>query len=135
MKNFISLFLLIFVFLPVQIQAANPSKQRRQALQGTYLADVRAMGGDNVMARQSGKYVIQGDKISSYSWDAKKKAWLKNYTVPYKLVYYYNAGYMTGYNIVYNEPGVGEVRMCTGDVNGDKKMDIWFSDSIFYTKQ
>lgn len=93
------------------------------------------MGGGIDMVHQYGKYVIQGDNISSYSWDEKKKAWIKDFTVPFKLIYYYNADYMTGYNIVYQSPYGYEVRMCTGDVNGDGKMDLWSSDSLFHTKQ
>lgn len=115
--------------------SSNQYARIKQAIQGTYLADVSAMGGDTAMARQYGKYVIKGDIITSYSWDETKRAWVKDFSVPFKLEYYYNDDYMTGYNIVYTSPYSGEVRMCTGDLNYDGKMDIWSSNSIFHTKQ
>ena len=86
------------------------------------------------MARQYGKYVITEETISSYSWDDQKKTWVKNYTTPYKLIYNASDDYMNGYNLVYNAYG-SEMKMCTGDVNNDGKMDIWCSDSMFHTKQ
>lgn len=135
----IRLFLVIMVCsiaLPFHVQGKpGPYTERKQAIQGTYLADVSSMGGGIDMARQYGKYVIKDDSISSYSWDEKKKIWVKVFTVPFQLIYYYNEGYMTGYNIVYQSPYGYEVRMCTGDVNDDGKMDIWSSDSLFHTKQ
>lgn len=113
----------------------NPFIAHKEALQGTYLADVRAMAGGLDQIHQYGMYVIKGDDIINYSWDNKKKSWVKNFSAPYQLIYYNDNDYMTGYNIVYQSPYGYEVKMCTGDVNGDGKMDIWSSDSIFHTKQ
>lgn len=117
------------------VSASNPSSARKQAIQGTYLADVSSMMGGIDEVHQYGKYVIKGEIITSYSWNKKQKSWVKVFSAPYRLVYFRNADYMTGYNIVFQSPYGYEVRMCTGDVNGDGKMDLWNSDSIFYTKQ
>lgn len=118
-----------------QTHNVNPYEERKQALQGTYLANVTSMLGGIDEIHQYGKYVIKDDTITSYSWDEGKKTWVRDFTVPYQLIYYYSDDYMAGYNIVYRSPYGYEVRMCTGDINDDGKMDIWSSDSIFHTKQ
>lgn len=129
------LYLFPLMCIASHAQSVSQSYKQKQAIQGAYLADVSAMGGDIDMMLQYGKYIISADSISSLSWDGKKKAWVKDFTVPHKIIYQKNAGYMTGYNIVFQSPYGYEVQMCTGDVNNDGKMDLWSSDSLFYTKQ
>ncbi|MBD5239831.1 MAG: hypothetical protein HDS64_08750 [Bacteroidales bacterium] len=116
-------------------QTANGAERRKQALQGTYLV---APGGfvispDDVY--RYGKYVISGNTVSEYNWDADSKTWKLNFKAPFKLIYRRNADYMTGYNIVYKNAQGHEMQMCTGDVNDDGIMDLWCSDSLYYTKQ
>lgn len=137
--NFIFAGLMMGLATGLSAQAnENPSAKHKQAIQGVYLADVRSMLGDVEMKRSYGRYAIKGDSISFYKWNGQRKAWVGQFTRPYQLVYYYGDDYMSGYNIVFRKPtaiGDNEVRLCTGDVNGDGIMDLWCSDSLFYTKQ
>lgn len=115
----------------------SPTKiaEQKKQLEGTYLADVSNMMGDKQMQRQFGMYKISGDTISKYSWDDDKGKWVEDYSTVYTLKYIPNNYYMTGYNLIFKEPGVGTVKLCSGDVNGDKVMDLWMSDGFFHTKQ
>ncbi|MBD5372122.1 MAG: hypothetical protein HDR75_02070 [Bacteroides sp.] len=107
----------------------SPDEQK-QAILGTYLVDVSSMFGGIDDIYQYGKYVVNDDTIRPYSWDDRKKIWVKNLTVPYQLIYQYSDDYMTGYNIVFKNPSGYEVHICTGDVNDDGKIDIWSSDLV-----
>lgn len=101
--------------------------QRQKAIQGTYMMTFMPD------TREYGKYVITADKITRYNWDDARRGWVVEYSAPYKLVYRSKAGYMTGYNIVVKGQ-YGTEYFCTGDTDGDGKMDIWQSDSFYYTK-
>lgn len=133
-RLFVNLILLCVMAFPAYAQTSNAAAKRKQALQGVYTADVSSMG-PGVDARDYGKYVIKGDNISFYRWNQRRKTWDLEHTAPFRLVYYKNNYYMTGYNIVFRNQYGDEEKICTGDTNRDGKMDLWQSDSMFYTKQ
>lgn len=109
--------------------------QRKQKIQGSYIASSHATMGDADMIHQYGRYIIKGDEITKCSWSSTRNAWVKDYSAPYKLEYYYDNDYMGGYNIVFKDKYGDQVRICTGDTDGDGRMDLWMTDGFFYTKQ
>lgn len=133
-KICISAVVAVTVALSANAQTSALERQKK-AIQGTYLVSLSGFPNAQEVVYEYARYVIYGNTFTEYSWDELRKVWVVEYSVPYKLVYRRNADYMTGYNIVINHPDGYVMRMCTGDVNGDGKMDLWSSDSLFYTKQ
>lgn len=81
--------------------------------------------------KEYGRYTISGDTLTSYSWAGRK--WVKDFSVIFKIMYYPENDYMGGYNIIYTDPYSDiQVRIATGDVNGNGILDLWMSDSIYY---
>ena len=139
-----NIFRLVVIFIFAIISMGNSTyalspndaiARQKKAIQGIYLIDKSTSMGDADMIHQYGRYIIYGDTTTEYSWDDLRKTWVVEFSLPYKLIYRANADYMTGYNIVINHPDGYTLQICTGDVNEDGKMDLWMSDSIFYTKQ
>lgn len=103
--------------------------QRIKSLHGEYLANADAFLGDVEMARQYGKYFINFNDftITYYSWDNNHDKWVQSYKTTYEV---------DGHNyLIYTNENGNKVTMYTGDLNEDGKMDIWLTDSIFWTKQ
>lgn len=103
--------------------------QRIKSLHGEYLANADAFLGDVEMARQYGKYFINFNDftITYYSWDNNHDKWVQSYKTTYEV---------DGNNyLIYTNENGNKVTMYTGDLNEDGKMDIWLTDSIFWTKQ
>ena len=133
-KICISAVMAVTVALSADAQTSALERQKK-AIQGTYLVSLSGFPNAPEVVYEYAKYVINGNTFTEYSWDELRKVWVVEYSVPYKLVYRRNADYMTGYNIVINHPDGYVLRMCTGDINKDGNMDLWSSDSLFYTKQ
>lgn len=103
--------------------------QRIKSLHGEYLANADAFLDDVEMARQYGKYFINFNDftITYYSWDNNHDKWVQSYKTTYEV---------DGHNyLIYTNESGNKVTMYTGDLNEDGKMDIWLTDSIFWTKQ
>lgn len=109
--------------------------QRKQKIQGSYVMCRSVTMGNPDMIHQYGRYIIKGDEITRCSWSEVRKGWVKDYSAPYKLIYYYDDDYMTGYNVVYTDKYGNQERLCTGDTDGDGRMDLWMTDGFYYTKQ
>ena len=104
-------------------------------LQGSYLIDASSMAADLDMVHNYGKYVISGTTLTQYLWDRNSNSWVSNFSSEFQLFKFQEGDYMTGYNLIYTDQYGNECRMCSGDVNGDGVMDLWQSDSVFWTKQ
>lgn len=104
-------------------------------LQGSYLIDASSMAADLDMVHNYGKYVISGTTLTQYLWDRNSNSWVSNFSSEFQLFKFQEDDYMTGYNLIYTDQYGNECRMCSGDVNGDGVMDLWQSDSAFWTKQ
>ena len=104
-------------------------------LQGSYLIDASSMAADLDMVHNYGKYVISGTTLTQYLWDRNSNSWVSNFSSEFQLFKFQEDDYMTGYNLIYTDQYGNECRMCSGDVNGDGVMDLWQSDSVFWTKQ
>ena len=109
---------------------ANELAQLKKELPGTYLA---ATSAD--MIHEYGKYVIDGDVISFYSWDQNRGCWSLRYSTPFIVVYVDGDDYMSGYNLVYTNEYGYEAHLCVGDVDEDGRLDLWMSDFMYHTKQ
>lgn len=116
-------------------KAQEPWRIHLDKLQGSYLADVSSMAGDLDMVHNYGKYVISGNTLTKYEWDENSNSWTREFSSDFQLFKFQESGYMTGYNLIYIDQYGNECRMCSGDTNGDGVMDLWQSDSIFWTKQ
>ena len=104
-------------------------------LQGSYLIDASSMAADLDMVHNYGKYVISGTTLTQYLWDRNSNSWVSNFSSEFQLFKFQEDDYMTGYNLIYTDQYGNECRMCSGDINGDGVMDLWQSDSVFWTKQ
>lgn len=113
-------------------KAQEPWRIHLNKLQGTYLIDVESSLAD---VHDYCKYVINGNTITQYSWNEGSTSWAREFSSEFQLFKFQEAGYMTGYNLIYTDQYGNECRMCSGDTNDDGKMDLWQSDSMFWTKQ
>lgn len=113
-------------------KAQEPWRIHLNKLQGTYLIDVESSLAD---VHDYCKYVINGNTIKQYSWNEGSTSWAREFSSEFQLFKFQEAGYMTGYNLIYTDQYGNECRMCSGDTNDDGKMDLWQSDSMFWTKQ
>lgn len=113
-------------------RANEPWRIHLNKLQGTYLIDVESSLAD---VHDYCKYVINGNTITQYSWNEGSSSWAREFSSEFQLFKFQEAGYMTGYNLIYTDQYGNECRMCSGDTNDDGKMDLWQSDSMFWTKQ
>ena len=113
-------------------KAQEPWRIHLNKLQGTYLIDVESSLAD---VHDYCKYVINGNTITQYSWNEGSSSWAREFSSEFQLFKFQEAGYMTGYNLIYTDQYGNECRMCSGDTNDDGKMDLWQSDSMFWTKQ
>ena len=116
-------------------RAEEPAEKWKKQLQGSYLIDRDATMADDEMVHTYGKYVISGNTISYYSWNENRGSWENEFSSEYQLFKFHEDGYMSGYNLIYIDLYGNECRMCSGDCNDDGKMDLWQSDSLFWTKQ
>lgn len=113
-------------------RANEPWRIHLNKLQGTYIIDVESSLAD---VHDYCKYVINGNTITQYSWNEGSSSWAREFSSEFQLFKFQEAGYMTGYNLIYTDQYGNECRMCSGDTNDDGKMDLWQSDSMFWTKQ
>lgn len=113
----------------------EPWRKHLNKLQGSYLIDRVSSAADLDMIHNYGKYVISGNTITKYEWNESSKSWRKDFSSEFQLFKFQEDGYMTGYNLLYIDQYGNECRMCSGDLNEDGVMDLWHSDSIFWTKQ
>lgn len=113
----------------------EPWRIHLNKLQGSYLIDRASTAADDEMVRNYGKYVISGNTLTKYSWDENSGTWTPDFSSEFQLFKFQEDGYMTGYNLLYTDQYGNECRMCSGDVNEDGVMDLWQSDSMFWTKQ
>ena len=116
-------------------KAQEPWRIHLNKLQGSYLIDASSMAADLDMVHNYGKYVISGTTLTQYLWDRNSNSWVSNFSSEFQLFKFQEGDYMTGYNLIYTDQYGNECRMCSGDVNGDGVMDLWQSDSVFWTKQ
>lgn len=116
-------------------KAQEPWRIHLNKLQGSYLIDASSMAADLDMVHNYGKYVISGTTLTQYLWDENSNSWVSNFSSEFQLFKFQEGDYMTGYNLIYTDQYGNECRMCSGDVNGDGVMDLWQSDSVFWTKQ
>ena len=116
-------------------KAQEPWRIHLGKLQGSYLIDRVSTAADIDMVHNYGKYVISGNTITKYEWSESSNSWTPEFSSEFQLFKFQEDGYMTGYNIIYIDQYGNECRMCSGDINGDGVMDLWQSDSIFWTKQ
>ena len=116
-------------------KAQEPWRIHLNKLQGTYLIDAVSSAADLDMIHTYGKYVISGSTITQYGWNENSNSWEKEFTSEFQLFYFHEDDYMIGYNLIYIDQYGNECRMCSGDLNEDGKMDLWQSDSMFWTKQ
>lgn len=102
--------------------------ERLKSLHGEYLANADAFLGDVKTARQYGKYFINFNDftITYYSWDNNHNKWVQSYKTTYEVD--------CNYYLIYTNEYGNEVTMYTGDANEDGRLDIWLTDSIFWTK-
>lgn len=116
-------------------KAQEPWRIHLGRLQGSYLIDRVSTAADIDMVHNYGKYVISGNTITKYEWNESSNSWTPEFRSEFQLFKFQEDGYMTGYNLIYIDQYGNECRMCSGDLNDDGKMDLWSSDSIFWTKQ
>lgn len=116
-------------------KAQEPWRIHLDKLQGSYLIDRVSTAADIDMVHNYGKYVISGNTLTQYLWDRNSNSWVSNFSSEFQLFKFQEDDYMTGYNLIYTDQYGNECRMCSGDVNGDGVMDLWQSDSVFWTKQ
>lgn len=116
-------------------KAQEPWRIHLDKLQGSYLIDRVSTAADIDMVHNYGKYVISGTTLTQYLWDRNSNSWVSNFSSEFQLFKFQADDYMTGYNLIYTDQYGNECRMCSGDVNGDGVMDLWQSDSVFWTKQ
>lgn len=116
-------------------KAQEPWRIHMDKLQGSYLIDRVSTAADIDMVHNYGKYVISGNTITKYEWNESSNSWTPEFRSEFQLFKFQEDGYMTGYNLIYIDQYGNECRMCSGDLNDDGKMDLWSSDSIFWTKQ
>lgn len=116
-------------------KAKEPWRIHLDKLQGSYLIDAASTMADLDMIHTYGKYVISGNTITKYEWNENSNSWQQEFKSDFQLFKFQEDGYMTGYNLLYHDQYGNENRMCSGDTNGDGKMDLWQSDSMFWTKQ
>lgn len=116
-------------------KAQEPWRIHLGRLQGSYLIDRTSAAADIDMVHNYGKYVISGNTITKYEWNESSNSWTPEFRSEFQLFKFQEDGYMTGYNLIYVDQYGNECRMCSGDLNDDGKMDLWSSDSIFWTKQ
>lgn len=116
-------------------KAQEPWRIHLDKLQGSYLIDRVSTAADIDMVHNYGKYVISGTTLTQYLWDRNSNSWVSNFSSEFQLFKFQEDDYMTGYNLIYTDQYGNECRMCSGDVNGDGVMDLWQSDSVFWTKQ
>lgn len=116
-------------------KAQEPWRIQLNKLQGSYLIDRVSTAADIDMVHNYGKYVISGNTITKYEWSESSNSWTPEFSSEFQLFKFQEDGYMTGYNLIYTDQYGNECRMCSGDVNEDGVMDLWASDSMFWTKQ
>lgn len=116
-------------------KAQEPWRIHLGKLQGSYLIDRVSTAADIDMVHNYGKYVISGNTITKYEWSESSNSWTPEFSSEFQLFKFQEDGYMTGYNLIYTDQYGNECRMCSGDVNEDGVMDLWASDSMFWTKQ
>lgn len=116
-------------------KAKEPWRIHLDKLQGSYLIDRVSTAADIYMVHNYGKYVISGNTITKYEWSESSNSWTPKFSSEFQLFKFQEGDYMTGYNLIYTDQYGNECRMCSGDVNGDGVMDLWQSDSVFWTKQ
>ncbi len=109
----------------------EPWRIHLNKLQGTYLADET----DIEMVHTYGMYVISGNTLTQYDWDESSDSWKVVFSSEFQLFDFHDDGYMTGYNLLYTDENGNERRMCSGDLNDDGKMELWYTDSMFWTQQ
>lgn len=116
-------------------KAQEPWRIQLNKLQGSYLIDRVSTAADIDMVHNYGKYVISGNTITKYEWSESSNSWTPEFSSEFQLFKFQEDGYMTGYNLIYTDQYGNECRMCSGDVNEDGVMDLWASDSMFWTKR
>lgn len=117
----------LFTNVSAQSHTKKESKDPtiEQQLQGIYGFD------DNP---KSIRYIILGKTISEYHWDNKTNTWKLEFTAPFYVEYYFDDYYMTGNNIKFADQYGEKHRICCGDINGDGRMDLWWSDGPYMSK-
>lgn len=116
-------------------KAQEPWRIHLGKLQGSYLIDRVSTAADIDMVHNYGKYVISGNTITKYEWSESSNSWTPEFSSEFQLFKFQEDGYMTGYNLIYIDQYGNECRLCSGDTDGDGKMDLWASDSMYWTKQ
>lgn len=111
-------------------KANEPWRIRLKELQGTYFrCDEQNHGQDY------GKIVISRNMITQYVWNENTNDWDIEFGSEFTLFTFHEDSYMDGYNLIYADQYRNDARMCSGDCNDDGRMDLWQSDSMYWTKQ